>query len=593
MRSSHAENTFGKNVYQKIKESKVLMVGAGGIGCELLKDLVLLGFKEIHIVDLDTIDLSNLNRQFLFGHEHIKKSKSLVAKETASKFNPNANIVAYHDNIKDEKFDVAWFGQFDIVYNALDNMDARRHVNRICLAANVPLIESGTTGFNGQVSVIINGKTECYDCTSKLTPKSYPVCTIRSTPSQPVHNIVWAKSYLFSQLWDEDYEDVHSALEDDSGADSVEEKQNMQREANELKELRKSILDEDAFVNLVNKIFDTDIERLIAMKEMWKSRKPPSPLKFDSIAPNVEGLDGHRISTEEDQQRWSIEENLAVLKNSIERLQKKFKTEGPLSFDKDDEDTLDFVVSTANIRSHLFNIDTKSKFECKQIAGNIIPAVATINAMIAGVCVLQSIKVLEQKYDELKFVFIANEPDKIFMTDKLNKPNPYCVVSGIDRATLQIDPEQYTLNDMIESLKSVNFSNEISILTDRLLYDPDFEDNANRTLADLNIKCGNFITAVDEDDETNHVNLEVYIEKGDSGLIRIPETFKTKPPKREEEDSQVQDVEEPVAAVGEKRIAAGDTDEQPDTKRIKTDTTNEGKDDQIVIEEDDDIVEID
>jgi hypothetical protein len=54
------------------------MVGAGGIGCELLKNLLLTGYGEIHIVDLDTIDLSNLNRQFLFRHEHIKKSKALV-----------------------------------------------------------------------------------------------------------------------------------------------------------------------------------------------------------------------------------------------------------------------------------------------------------------------------------------------------------------------------------------------------------------------------------------------------------------------------------------------------------------------------------
>lgn len=89
-----------------------------------------------------------------------------------------------------------WFKRFTIVFNALDNLDARRHVNKMCLAADVPLIESGTTGFNGQVQVIKKGLTACYDCTTKETPKTFPVCTIRSTPSQPIHCIVWGKSYL-------------------------------------------------------------------------------------------------------------------------------------------------------------------------------------------------------------------------------------------------------------------------------------------------------------------------------------------------------------------------------------------------------------
>lgn len=77
-----------------------------------------------------------------------------VAKEVASKFRRDVEITAHHGNIKDPEFNVDWFAQFDIVFNALDNLDARRHVNRMCLAADVPLIESGTTGFNGQVQVI-------------------------------------------------------------------------------------------------------------------------------------------------------------------------------------------------------------------------------------------------------------------------------------------------------------------------------------------------------------------------------------------------------------------------------------------------------
>lgn len=95
-----------------------------------------------------------------------------------------------------QDYGLNFFKKFDIVLNALDNRAARNHVNRMCLAADVPLIESGTAGYYGQVQLIKKGCTPCYECYPQAKEKSFPGCTIRNTPSEPVHCIVWAK-HLF------------------------------------------------------------------------------------------------------------------------------------------------------------------------------------------------------------------------------------------------------------------------------------------------------------------------------------------------------------------------------------------------------------
>ncbi len=169
------------------------ITGAGGIGCEILKNLVLVGVMNIEVIDLDTIDVSNLNRQFLFRPKHVGMSKAIVAAEAVKIFNPDVNIKAHHGNIKDSKFGIEYFKTFSLIMNALDNVDARKHVNRLCLSSNICLIDSGTTGYKGQVQPIMKGITVCYECKPKQTQKVYPICTIRSTPDKPVHCIVWAK----------------------------------------------------------------------------------------------------------------------------------------------------------------------------------------------------------------------------------------------------------------------------------------------------------------------------------------------------------------------------------------------------------------
>lgn len=86
----------GADALAKLRAARVLVIGAGGIGCELLKDLVLTGFEDVELVDLDTIDVSNLNRQFLFRPQHVGQPKAVVAREAALLFNPAATIVAHH-----------------------------------------------------------------------------------------------------------------------------------------------------------------------------------------------------------------------------------------------------------------------------------------------------------------------------------------------------------------------------------------------------------------------------------------------------------------------------------------------------------------
>ncbi|GIK05657.1 E1 ubiquitin-activating protein uba2 [Aspergillus viridinutans] len=518
-RDTYLKRSLG-TLSRRIKESRVLLVGAGGIGCELLKNLLLSGFGEIHIIDLDTIDLSNLNRQFLFRYEHIKKPKALVAKEVAHKFQPSAKLEAYHANIKDSQFNVDWFATFDLVFNALDNLDARRHVNRMCLAANVPLIESGTTGFNGQVQVIKKNQTECYDCNSKEVPKTFPVCTIRSTPSQPIHCIVWAKSYLFPELFgtseDESEEFDHSA-----DADNATEIANLRKEAQALKAIRESMGSPEFYQKVFEKVFKEDIERLRGMEDMWKTRTAPQPLDFEKLQQESSSIEP-TVSVN-DQKVWSLAEDFVVFKDSLERLSKRLKTlqentkdglKPILIFDKDDVDTLDFVTASANLRATIFGIEPKSKFDTKQMAGNIIPAIATTNAMTAGLCVLQAFKVLKDDFQNAKMVFLERSGARAVNSDSLKPPNPSCPVCSVATARIKIDPERATVNDLVQDVLrlQLGYGEEFSLSNELgTIYDPDLEDNLPKKLSDLGIKNESFLTVVDEEDDQPRVNLELVV----------------------------------------------------------------------------------
>lgn len=200
-----------------------------------------------------------------------------------------------------------------------------------------------------------------------------------------------------------------------------------------------------------------------------------------------------------------------------------------LTFDKDDEDTLDFVAASANLRSIVFGIESKSKFDIKQMAGNIIPAIATTNAMTASLCVLQAFKVMRGDIDKAKMVFLERSGARVINSDTLKPPNPNCNVCGVMSSTLIVDPERATLNDLVEDvLKSqLGYGDEFSINNEvGTLYDPDLDDNLSKKFSDLGVKADSFLTVIDDDEENPRVNLSLAILEEslpeDTGAVQLP-----------------------------------------------------------------------
>ncbi|XP_037585753.1 SUMO-activating enzyme subunit 2 [Cebus imitator] len=453
-----------RELAEAVAGGRVLVVGAGGIGCELLKNLVLTGFSHIDLIDLDTIDVSNLNRQFLFQKKHVGRSKAQVAKESVLQFYPKANIVAYHDSIMNPDYNVEFFRQFILVMNALDNRAARNHVNRMCLAADVPLIESGTAGYLGQVTTIKKGVTECYECHPKPTQRTFPGCTIRNTPSEPIHCIVWAK-YLFNQLFGEEDADqeVSPDRADPEAAWEPTEAEARARASNEDGDIKRISTKEWAKstgydpVKLFTKVRFTFF--IIVGRWMYccvQSQGEETNAPDQQNEPQL-GL--------KDQQVLDVKSYARLFSKSIETLRVHLAEKGDgaeLIWDKDDPSAMDFVTSAANLRMHIFSMNMKSRFDIKSMAGNIIPAIATTNAVIAGLIVLEGLKILSGKIDQCRTIFLNKQPNprkKLLVPCALDPPNPNCYVcASKPEVTVRLNVHKVTVLTLQDKIVKEKFA---------------------------------------------------------------------------------------------------------------------------------------
>lgn len=194
---------FGKDFQDKIANINEFLVGAGAIGCEMLKNWAMIGLStgtkgKITITDMDQIEKSNLNRQFLFRPKDVGKLKSVCAAEAVQAMNPDLKdkITCLPDRVGPDTehiFNEDFWEGLDGVTNALDNVDARQYVDRRCVFFRKPLLDSGTLGTKGNIQVVLPHLTESYSSSQDPPEQSFPMCTLRSFPNKIEHTIAWAK----------------------------------------------------------------------------------------------------------------------------------------------------------------------------------------------------------------------------------------------------------------------------------------------------------------------------------------------------------------------------------------------------------------
>ena len=146
---------FGEEGQQKLLRAKVLLIGAGGLGCPVLQYLTAAGIGTIGIVDDDVVALNNLHRQVLYSVNDIGLSKAERAAHILQQLNPDINIIAYNERLGNQNA-ITLFDDFDIVVDGTDNFSTRYMINDACVLLNKPLVYGAVSQFEGQVSVFKN-----------------------------------------------------------------------------------------------------------------------------------------------------------------------------------------------------------------------------------------------------------------------------------------------------------------------------------------------------------------------------------------------------------------------------------------------------
>ena len=431
----YQENIFGKEIQKKLEKLNIFIVGAGAIGCELLKNLSMMGISsdggKITITDGDSIELSNLNRQFLFSEEDVTLSKSKIACKNIKKINPNVNVVDLQLIVNDKSigvFNKEFWDFQDFVFSAVDNIDARKYIDKKCYKYNKIFLNCGTLGVRANDNIFIPHKTKMFNqiYIGKNTVTFEP-CTLKSFPYKIEHCIEWGKA-IFSDFFISRIRQLKRFLEEPKNFIN-----NMISDANNvfiekyinIKQFMIILNDKDRISKLTefglfnfNMLFNEKIKDLLKSNPLdkkykdgtlfWsKEKRIPKTINFliedimckqfinnfISIYSICLGIEQFNISIDDyikkkiNYSEFTFNNICIENKNNMIEELNSFKKEfnvNECEFDKDNKIHIDFLEALSNLRARNYTISEVDKNKILMLGGKIMAAVPTSTASVVG-----------------------------------------------------------------------------------------------------------------------------------------------------------------------------------------------------------------
>uniref|UniRef100_A0A8C5G6Z0 E1 ubiquitin-activating enzyme n=1 Tax=Gouania willdenowi TaxID=441366 RepID=A0A8C5G6Z0_GOUWI len=353
---------FGSDFQEKLMMQNYFVVGAGAIGCELLKNFALVGLGagedgKITVTDMDFIEKSNLNRQFLFRSQDIGKSKSEVAAVAVREMNPQMNVVAHQNRLdtnSEEVYNYNFFKGLHGVAAALDNVEARVYLDGLCIKYQKSMLEGGTLGSKGHTLVVVPHLTASYGPVKSNSSGDIPLCTLKNFPHRIEHTLQWARDQ-FEGLFKHVPENVNQFLSD---AEFVE-----------------------------RTLTHGDAEALETLEGVWRSQV------------NMEA-GGTRPQSWEDCVSWARHKWETLFNNDIRQLLHCFpegevtstglpfwsgskRCPHPLDFDPNIATHLDYVVAASNLYGQIYNIKgRRDRNSIKKILEGVHVPIFTPNSSV-------------------------------------------------------------------------------------------------------------------------------------------------------------------------------------------------------------------